>query len=296
MPVPLRHATILPPYRGCPQHPPVGGIDPHRNDFPLPRCCINTGQASNFRQAYPGLSHAPEDVKGSREGESGTTGIIDMNVMTSPPKPGIYARGTETVDAILKAALSVLIDEGAAAFTIRRIAARADMKVGNVSYHFPRKEMLIQVLLDELIESYGRLLEERVRRPGLSAEERLRLVIILCLDDIRTKRTTHLFTELWALANHDDFVAERVQIFYRRVHDVIGEYVAQLNPALTPDEVHTLALYISASMEGATAFLGYGKPWSDKMDAFKMLAVKSLVELAKTASARDIAALPEAVA
>ena len=68
-------------------------------------------------------------------------------------RPGTYARGAETVDAILKAALNVLIAEGAGAFTIRRIAAECGMKVGNVSYHFPRKELLIQVLLDDLLDS-----------------------------------------------------------------------------------------------------------------------------------------------
>ncbi|KAK0348191.1 hypothetical protein LTR94_038211, partial [Friedmanniomyces endolithicus] len=67
-----------------------------------------------------------------------------MNSTTTTARPGIYARGTETVDTILRAALDLLIDEGATAFTIRRIAARCDMKVGNVSYHFPRKEMLVQ--------------------------------------------------------------------------------------------------------------------------------------------------------
>ncbi|MCX7283483.1 MAG: helix-turn-helix domain containing protein [Novosphingobium sp.] len=66
--------------------------------------------------------------------------------LPSAPRPGTYARGTETVDAIIKAALRVLIDEGAGAFTIRRIAAECGMKVGNVSYHFPRKELLIQTL------------------------------------------------------------------------------------------------------------------------------------------------------
>lgn len=219
-----------------------------------------------------------------------------MNIIAAPPRPGIYARGTETVDSILKAALFVLIDEGASAFTIRRIAARCDMKVGNVSYHFPRKEMLIQVLLDELVESYGKLLDEQVRKPGLSAEERLRRVIIMCLDDISGKRTTHLFTELWALANHNEFVADRVRAFYQKVHEVIGEYVATLNPRLTPDEVHTVALFISASMEGSTPFLGNGKPWAHKMGAFTALAVKSLVEVAKTATSHDIAGMKEAVA
>ena len=216
--------------------------------------------------------------------------------MSALLRPGVYARGTETVDQILKAALAVLIEEGASAFTIRRIAARCDMKVGNVSYHFPRKEMLIQVLLDELVESYRKLLHERVRKPNLTAEERLRLVIVLCLEDIRTKRTSHLFTELWALANHEEFVADRVRAFYKTVHDVIGEYVAQLNPALTPDEVHSVALYISASMEGSTPFLGYGKPWAHKMGAFTTLAARSLVELAKTVTSSDIATLPKAAA
>ena len=169
-----------------------------------------------------------------------------------PTRPGTYARGSETVDAILKAARTVLIEEGASAFTIRRIAAECGMKVGNVSYHFPRKEMLIQILLDEILENYDKLLEDRVRQPELSAEERLRLIIVICLDDIAGKRTTRLFTELWALANQNEFVADRVRVFYQRVHDFIGEYVAQLNPALSPDEVHTVALYISASMEGST--------------------------------------------
>ncbi|WP_420143355.1 TetR/AcrR family transcriptional regulator [Sphingobium sp.] len=214
-----------------------------------------------------------------------------MTQTIAPSRPGIYAKGTETVDAILKAAMDVLIDEGADAFTIRRIAARCDMKVGNVSYHFPRKEMLIQFLLDELVDSYGKLLDEVVQKPGLNAEERLKLVIILCLDDIGSKRTTHLFTELWALANHNAVVAERVKGFYDRVHGVIGDHVAAINPALSPDDVRTVALFISATMEGATPFLGHGKPWADRMPAFTALAVQSLVTLARTATSADIAAL-----
>jgi AcrR family transcriptional regulator len=182
-------------------------------------------------------------------------------------RPGTYSRGTETVDAILKAALGVLIDEGAAAFTIRRIAAACGMKVGNVSYHFPRKEMLVQVLLDELLASYEKVLEDRVRLPDLTTEERLRLLIVICLDDIAGKRTTRLFTELWALANHNDFIADRVRGFYQRVHDFIGEYVAALNPALTGEEVAIVSLYISASMEGSTPFLGFEKPWVEQMPA-----------------------------
>ncbi|MFN4222125.1 MAG: TetR/AcrR family transcriptional regulator, partial [Novosphingobium meiothermophilum] len=98
--------------------------------------------------------------------------------LPSAPRPGTYARGAETVDTIIKAALRVLIDEGAGAFTIRRIAAECGMKVGNVSYHFPKKELLIQTLLDDIIANYDKLLERTVRQPGLDAEERLRLIVV----------------------------------------------------------------------------------------------------------------------
>ena len=203
-------------------------------------------------------------------------------------RPGTYLRGTETVDAILKAALRVLINEGAGAFTIRRIAAECGMKVGNVSYHFPRKELLIQVLLDDLLESYDNHLDNRVRQPDLSAEDRLRVIIVMCLDDIAGMRTTRLFTELWALANHNPFIADRVRMFYQRVHDFIAEYVAQINPALAPDDVQTVAIFISSAMEGVTPFAGYQKPWANRMPAITRIAVSHLIHLARTVTAEQI--------
>lgn len=211
--------------------------------------------------------------------------------LPSARRPGTYVRGTETVDAILKAALSVLIEEGAGAFTVRRIAAECGMKVGNVSYHFPKKELLIQTLLDDIIGNYDKLLERTVRQPGLDAEERLRLIVVMCLDDIAGKRTTRLFTELWALANHNEFVADRVRLFYQRVHEFIAEYVRELNPALGEQEVRDVALFISVSMEGATPFLGYEKPWAQRMQAFTAIAAHSLVHLAKTVTSAEIAGL-----
>ena len=210
-------------------------------------------------------------------------------------RPGVYVRGTETVDAILKAAHSVLIEEGVAAFTIRRIATACGLKVGNVSYHFPRKEILVQVLLDDMFNSYDMKLEERVRRADLPTEERLREIIKMCLDDIGSKRTTRLFTELWALSNHNEFIAERVRLFYQNVHEVFGEYIAAINPRLSADEVRTLSLFISASMEGTTPFLGYHKPWAGQMAAIKALSADWFVRLVKSMEPGEIARLTQQV-
>ena len=203
-------------------------------------------------------------------------------------RPGIYPRGAETVDLILKAALDVLIEEGAGAFTLRRIAAKCDMKVGNLSYHFPKKQTLIQLLLEEMLEFYDRLLNDTVRQPGLDAEAQLTMLIEICLDDIGSQRTSHFFIELWALTNHDEFVAGRVAAFYRTAHGHIGETVAALNPALSADEVHAVTLFISSMMEGSTIFIGHGKPWSAKMNWLKGIATTTLVQLAKTITSAEI--------
>lgn len=210
-------------------------------------------------------------------------------------RPGVYARGAETVDLILKAALEVLIDEGAGAFTLRRIAAKCGMKVGNLSYHFPRKEALVQLLLEEMLASYEQILDSTVRLPDLSPEERLEMVITICLDDITSKRTTRLFTELWALANHNAVIADRVESFYRTVHAIIAVFVKELNPALSPEDAELVALYISASMEGTTPFLGYAKPWRGDMDRLKTLSIAALVHLAKTVTPGDIRGTEEPV-
>jgi AcrR family transcriptional regulator len=214
--------------------------------------------------------------------------MTEESLIAAAKRPGIYARGSDTVEQILAAALRVLIEEGASAFTLRRVAAECGMKVGNLSYHFPKKQLLIQLLLGELLISYEGLLDRTVRIAGLTPEDRLVATMVLCMDDILTKRTTHLFTELWALANHDPFVADKLSAFYAHVHGIIGQFVAELNPSLDADEVMAVALYISASMEGMTPFAGHGKTWEAQMPRMKAMATTSLVQLAKTVTSQDI--------
>lgn len=165
------------------------------------------------------------------------------------------------------------------------------MQVGNVSRHFPRKEMLVQVLLEELLSPSEGEVRRRIANTGRQADEALALVIGGSLDEIQTKKMTHLFTELWAMANHNEFVAERVELVYRYVHSLIAGFVSELNPALSPEEVEIVSVYISATIEGSTMLAGYGKPWSRIMPQIKGMAVKLLVNMAKTITPEEVRGL-----
>ncbi|MEM1020306.1 MAG: TetR/AcrR family transcriptional regulator [Sphingomonadales bacterium] len=207
------------------------------------------------------------------------------------PRTGMYARGQESIEMILREAQSLLINEGYRAISLRKIAAACNMKVGNVTYYFSTKDKLIQEMLDATMQSYIAAFGEISDNAAMTAEEKLTALITLVLDDIETKKTTRLFPELWALANFDPFVADLVESVYEIERTIFRSVLKDLNPALTDEERETLCLFLSASLEGQTMFIGYEKRWTDKRPWIKNLAIKALVDFAKTVTADDIRGL-----
>lgn len=216
---------------------------------------------------------------------------MEMQDLKFKARPGKYARGQESIEQILLATQKILIDEGYKAISLRKIAAACDMKVGNVTYYFPTKDQLIQETLDATMVAYSAAFAEIYDNTTMSPEEKLTELITFVLEDIQTRKTTRLFPELWALANNDPFVADLVEHVYEIERSSIRGVVEQLNPALDPEEVQTVAIFISASMEGTTMFAGFEKPWTGKMPWLINIAIKSLVHFVKTATSEDIRGL-----
>lgn len=197
-------------------------------------------------------------------------------------REGGYARGRDGHAQILRAALDLLVGSGYRAMSMRRVAEACGMKLGNLTYYFPTKEDLVRELLDAVISSYEIEFDAIVHETGVSAEDRLAEVCILILEDICSKKTTHIFPELWALSNHDPFVLQRVQEMYARARVALEEIIGEINPALPPDERAILALFISGSMEGMTMFAGHEKPFQPQMPWLERIAVKSFIQIAST--------------
>lgn len=206
------------------------------------------------------------------------------------PRPGGYARGQDGFEHILRSALSLLVNHGSAALTLRRIAAESGMNVGNLNYYFRSKEELIRELLNAVISSYEESFDEIIHEPGASAEARLENLVMLVLEDITTKKTTRFFPELWAMANHDPFIHDRMSELYDRARVSLNELIGEINPELPSDQREILALFISGSMEGMTVFAGYQKPWAAQMPMLQILAKKSFVQLVKSLRAEDFGA------
>jgi len=121
-----------------------------------------------------------------------------------------------------------------------------------------------------------------------AAEQKLERLIRLLLQDIRTKRTTRLFPQLWALANHDPFVAKAVDSIYILERLTLTRLIAEINPSLAPQEREALALFVSASIAGATMFVGFERPWGQEFVLYSAIACQGLVQLVKTVTPEQL--------
>lgn len=211
--------------------------------------------------------------------------------MIMPERDGGYLKGNETRELILRTALSILIEEGYRAMSMRRVASVCGMKFGNLTYHYRSREDLVRELLDAVIRAYEVEFATIMHMPGVPPEERLSRLCTLVLDDIRSKKTTRFFPELWSLSNHDTFVLERMQELYVRARAPLLEIIAEMRPDLAGNEREIIALFISASMEGMTVFAGHDKPFEPRMPQLERIAITTFCHLVKTITPAEIAGL-----
>lgn len=197
--------------------------------------------------------------------------------------PGTYAKGRTRAADILDAGVSVLIEHGYHNLSLRRVADEAGLRLGNLQHYFPSKDALVQAMLDRVIEAYlARFV--RIQESGLDPEAEFRQIIDMVFRDLNTRRTTVFFPELWSLANHDTVVAGHMERMYARYRDVLGASIARINPALDEAQVRRLALFVSASIEGHTVFVGHGKPWRKQTQDVVALATASFLWLIRSGS------------
>ena len=197
------------------------------------------------------------------------------------PRDGGNARGQEGLELILNAALSVLIHHGYKSLTMRRIATECGMKPGNLSYYFKSKDELVRTLLDAIMASYEDSFKAAMAQAGTDPEKRLENLIQLILEDIMSKKTTHIFPELWSLSNHDQFVKDRLYELYSRQYTYFEELIRQINPSVSKEDEKMLSAFITAALEGMTVFAGYNKPWREKIPRFEEMACQCFVDLIK---------------
>ncbi|MEM9262747.1 MAG: TetR family transcriptional regulator, partial [Pseudomonadota bacterium] len=144
------------------------------------------------------------------------------------------AKGARTVKAILTAAQDVFTEVGHAGLSLRQVAARSGVTVGNLNYYFPSKQALLDAMLRESLADYVDGHIAPMLAENISPLEALVRVIDFY---VRSGRETHrLFLQIWGFAASDEGAKELVAELYRSVGRFIRQLIMAANPELTQDE------------------------------------------------------------
>lgn len=208
------------------------------------------------------------------------------------PRSNGYAHGHRLYEAILRASFEILVEKGLDNLTFGNIARRIGKKPGNISYHFPSKDALISELINAIITNYENDINAILASTSTSDEDKFSLILDIIICDLPTKATTRVFTELWAKSNHDPFVQERLNDLYERGRAAFVDLISRINPQLTREQSHAVAVLVSAAHEGLTIFAGHGKPYEANIGEFSRIAQAILVKGIASLRPGDIWEIP----
>ncbi len=207
--------------------------------------------------------------------------------VSKKPRGGIYSKGQSRVSSIITAAENILIEEGYHNFSLRKVAAAAGIKLGNLQYYFPTKDELVKTMLNQVIEVYLENFEMLRASAGENPKEQFRIILKHIINDLNSKKTTVFFPEIWSLSNHEEHVTQYMDAMYGRYRAILEEIITLINPSLSTDQVKRVALFISASMEGHTIFIGHKKPWQKETDNIVDMATQSFLWLIEQGNVPD---------
>jgi AcrR family transcriptional regulator len=165
----------------------------------------------------------------------------------------VIKKGRDRVESILTAATAILINDGYAGRSTRKVAARAGVRLGHLQYYFPTKQGIVRALLERYLERASRSIAARIAAAD-TPERRLDAVLDAILADQGDGDACRFFWELWALAARDPEVAEAMRSFYRGYWRSAVAALLEVEPALGRPRAERRAALLIAMLEGLSLF------------------------------------------
>jgi AcrR family transcriptional regulator len=195
-------------------------------------------------------------------------------VNDTPPSRPVSLPETASETPIMEI---VLRDQGHAGFSTRRVATEAAIALGNLTYHFPTKSMLLRALIDRLMKKYLDAFVDVLETPGQGLETLVRWLLV----EAASEEATWLFRELWAMARHDETVSDAIEKFYDDLMDKISTKLEHNHPTTNRDDIRTLVQFVAIISEGSAVLYGTRRNKSDYIyDVYEktLKVMKSLCE------------------
>jgi AcrR family transcriptional regulator len=175
---------------------------------------------------------------------------------SSRPGTAVQAKGRHRAEEILDAARAILVEDGYAELTTRKVAKRAGIRQSNLQYYFPAKVDLVRALFERTTGETGRLIARRLAERRMSPRQRLVWTLDQFLKSHHSPEQQIFLRELWALAAHDAEVGAVMNGFYQTWVDLGAENLLEIDPGLGRARAQRLSLLIVSLVDGLSLFHG----------------------------------------
>lgn len=150
---------------------------------------------------------------------------------------------------ILDATEALLLEIGNAELTMRKVAARAGISLGNLQYHFATREDLLLALLLRFLEPYEENLKQRTTEGASDLTTAAQDLFLEVLTHPDFERYSIVFKEIWAAATHSEDIRTALDAYYARLATFYRSVMEQ--SGVSPEQAERAVLILLPLVEGA---------------------------------------------
>ena len=166
--------------------------------------------------------------------------------------------GDRTKRRILDAAFELFIGAPSEDYTMRNLAGGLGMRVGNLTYHYKTKSELLDSLVRDQLANYADDILSCLHLNESTPQDALERVVTLLVQDLRRPEIA-FFPKLWALSLNDPAAARLMDTIHELERQVISGLIGASRPDWSQEDCESLALHVTAAIEGLTLFIGRNK-------------------------------------
>lgn len=173
---------------------------------------------------------------------------------------------------ILAAATDLVVKEGLASFSLRRVAQEMGTSLATLQYYYPSVDELLGATLVDIMNRVNDEVRVLAQQP-LPVMERLTAVCDFVVAVNARPQTSRLVFEALSLAQRSEVAQRIVAASYDDYRDILHGLIAEAMPGIAPSECFIRATLVASMLEGLIIFAGASgtKPlaWSAAMPVIR---------------------------
>lgn len=179
----------------------------------------------------------------------------------------------------LEAAKRLFIEEGYAAFSMRKVARAIGISQGHLQHFFPTRDDLVNAMLQDAAAHYIEVYETILGKREGDPVNRFNDVVRFLLDDITNREVTNFFFELWPMTAHNETAGAMLRNIYRQNCVGFSKVIRDMRPECDLETVEDMALQILSLIDGLILFCHSAGPDEATLARVKRKALHTIEQI-----------------